>query len=845
MAGRGRGAALTVPAWMKDRAAAEAPALASAAAPADAWARAVAPGGRPYWFQRSTGKTTWTDPGTGGGAGRGAPAPLASTGPSAQPLAAPVAAPAPAPQQLWAKVVGANDGRPYYYNKTTRETRWTAPPGFVEEKPVVARAAPGVAVLPLPEGWVEYKTPAGKPYFHSAKVGKTVWTRPVRADGSAGAAAPVAVPAVVRPPVAQDIGVKRPAPAPMPGMVPPVKRRKTRTRAPPRGYVARPKDKDGVRFLGDREAEAYFLGRARKERERLAEVNRRARIAGGKGERGVVGAKKIRAEERQGASKAACEYVHVKKVSKETEWGARERFEAVMKDSGATSTSSWLETMARCTPDERYDVDIKTYGHRKLAYSNYVAKLARVKREGELIQKLKGEKDFTTLMGECFRDEPSHVLGLENCRRGNVERFEADPRHAAVGGDARADMIREFFRSRGRAAKEEELSKRRKLVEGLRAHIDAATDPTLRRKKPPPGISSGVKNGLGDADVKPEGEKLKAKRWLTDRSSLTEAESRVRHTTEYEELSAKERADVFHAWLDDVRVEATEAARSARKSIVHGIDVMAAEGRISPRASWKEVADKIFAEPFAKEAIERDYVPAPAFAPLFRDGVGLFYKRVDCKSDDFRGAFRAAASNGLDILDETLSSTYLRKNPLFAPVLEGVPVGVADALLQERRKKEARRKDAAIGEFESLLRRRDVDGRTDWGSLKESILERTVYKQLREALGSDGAVESLFRAFVERRESRRRRTQDSQPPPPRSSGDGGKRVSPVENGRPKFPVNPPLPRQTAKRDEDSGWAAALSTKDSDGGGDAKRKEERERRKRAIIAASASGDSIGK
>jgi hypothetical protein len=883
MAGRGRGAALTVPAWMKDSAtvARRAPAAASgpaaaAAAVASGWARATAANGRHYWYSRATGETTWTDPGAS---------------------AATVAVGDGGAAGSWARVVGA-DGRAYYFDKESRATRWDPPPGFAEDavpgapsvgagkvaigavqqikavaasgnaaggavKPV-SPAAAAAAAAPLPSGWVAYKTPEGKEYFHCAALSKTVWQRPgdaVRpaADVPARPAAPAAA-AAVAVPVREGIGAPpalamlpvkrdRPAPsAPAPavaapaaasGAAPPAKRRRTRTRAPPRGYVARPKDKDGVRYLRDREAEVYFLGRARKERERKAEVERRARAAKGKGPRGEVGAREVRRLERGRRSRDASEYVHVRKAPEETAWGARERFEALMRESGVTKDSSWLETMARCTPDERYEVDIQSYGHRKQAYANYVAKLARAACEAGEAARANVEDDFMALLDESFAAESPAVMTLAECNPAAVARCEADPRYTAFGGDvARASAVREYFHDRDRSARERRLLERRRLQARLRAQLDAVTEPSLRRRRPsvPPG-QDGAEEAPAPALA----------RLLTDRSTLAEAEGRVADTPEFKELAAKERTAVILAWMDDVKRAAEDAVRAARREFVEGVREAAAAGLVSFRAAWPDVAKAVGEMPFAKPAIEKGFLTSAALPALFDDGMQLFFGQVDARSDAFRAALRAA--DGGFCLSDATTVEALRRVPSFAAVLDGVPDGLAGALLYERRKKEVHRQAAAVSEFEDLLRRRDVDATTDWPALRATIVERTAYKQLCALAGGEDGAEAVFRGMVERRERRRKRDREVGPragnggAPAAGRGSAGNGSGASVRKRPKLvpALAPPPP---PKRDEDTGWAAAISSKDARAGGDARR-EERERRKKEILAAGDSGRSLGK
>ena len=82
-------------------------------------------------------------------------------------------------------------GSQYYYNASTGETQWEAPPGFVEGGAVAegdaaawgAEAAPYVEYAeggdtPLPPGWEAIDDGEGGVYFYSHDTGESVWERP-------------------------------------------------------------------------------------------------------------------------------------------------------------------------------------------------------------------------------------------------------------------------------------------------------------------------------------------------------------------------------------------------------------------------------------------------------------------------------------------------------------------------------------------------------------------------------------------------------------------------------------------------------------------------------------------
>jgi WW domain len=925
MAGRGRGVALTVPAWVKRRDSATAVSDTlpvsvdldaatktsfSVVAPASVadWASAVASNGRTYWYSRSTGQRTWIDP-SPGEPGVGA-APVTARAPETIALVAAGAAASGKP--LWAKNMAAS-GRAYYYNRLTRKTSWEPPPGFADDADAAAvlatrsttmstfaqqRAvasgfnaaadvqkiespqttatvpttpAPSGPASPLPPGWVAYKSPEGKDYYHNAATGKTVWQRPILSEMSTAGLALSGRPSVsgVVPAPLSEATQKRETlsianlPVQQVTSLPlRAEKRRRRTRDTPRGYAARPMDKDGVRYLNDKETEAYFLGRSEKERARLSEVARKARSASGKGERGVVGARKIAGLERQQKERNATEFVHVKKEQREVTDEQREMFEEIMRDSGVTKDSSWLETMARCTPDERYLSGIKQYGHRKLVYSNFVAKLAKASREDAFKRKVSAEDALFALLDELFAAEPASVSKLSECNLNAVRRYEADPRYAdavaaASVGDSsgevqRSNMVRDFFLDRQRISQKRQVATRRVLKENLRRVFDSVAVDL------PSALVVGSDASDTAAPIVDDGKKS----WLTERTTLREVEEKLAGTAELDKLERSEVAEVYDAWIRAATLRATErqarerkAARQAiadrRQAFSKGVEQLMLDGRLSFRSQWHDSSVIVLNEPFGKAAMMMPQMGP--LEPLFEEGLRQFYVHVDNKTEDFRNALKAAKPSPILLTDE-VGVAELRKVESFAPILGGISDSVLSALLHERRKKEARRKEYATEEFEELLRRRDVDASTDWDSLKASIEERTVYKELVAIVGKEG-VKAVYDNMIMRRENRRKRRAEasgsSLAREGMKSGANGKSHGDEGNGHvttlPPFKRSkrdklaagsansgPPITRGAERDDTDSGWAAALTAKPQ---GPAELRADRERKKREILAKS--------
>ena len=81
------------------------------------------------------------------------------------------------------------DGTTYYHNAATGETTWTLP-----ETATAAVAGSGVqdgdvssSSSALPSGWAMYATPEGVPYYHHAESGETRWEPPLSSSSASGA----------------------------------------------------------------------------------------------------------------------------------------------------------------------------------------------------------------------------------------------------------------------------------------------------------------------------------------------------------------------------------------------------------------------------------------------------------------------------------------------------------------------------------------------------------------------------------------------------------------------------------------------------------------------------------
>lgn len=120
------------------------------------WQALKDPSGKPYYVNTATGATQWHLPHSTSGASHPQ---NYSQNPAPTPVMNPPPPPAYTLPEGWRKLVDPN-GKPYYVNDITRETRWDPPPA------------------PLPPFWEELCDAQGKTYYVDHLNQRTQWERP-------------------------------------------------------------------------------------------------------------------------------------------------------------------------------------------------------------------------------------------------------------------------------------------------------------------------------------------------------------------------------------------------------------------------------------------------------------------------------------------------------------------------------------------------------------------------------------------------------------------------------------------------------------------------------------------
>lgn len=806
---------------------------------ASEWSTALAADGRPYWYNRTTGQTTWVDP--------------------TSQYTAPAAL-SPAPHGAWVQN-RTDDGRTYYYNSVTKATQWNPPPEFaaarVDNAPsnltqpdqVRTNSAPNVE--PLPAGWAEHRTPDGKVYYYHSVTRETRWDRPTNARApkqplhssapTVMRSAPQAVTSFknsewdehqtsdgkvyyynkrtrettwTKPGQSTAPSAKRPRTVDGDLRDVVTSRKKSKSDASTR-VLRRPRSRDG-KTLTDRQAEAYFLKRA-----------------------------EIRKTDAHTEDKPLFDNTSL------SEKECQKHFYDMLKENGITENSSWLEVMSRCTADSRYKL-ISPYGKRKDTWTKYCQKERKTLKRRRILETRQASENLLTLLDECFKNEPYDVSSLNRCRRDNVRAMEDDPRFAAVEDRARMALVRSYFSDRVRKGIEEHERKRNEAIDAINAELDRRIHPALL---PPPGpneedkvdvkMETDIQNRNDETDVGTNKTDMdtdpapSVHPIFTDATPFREVEQfvyslRVIRDIDDEDVPRlirhfRKRVDTLVRKKRAKEKELLKAKqRENRAHFKAGVERMILEGKISQTARWKDVSVLIAKEGFAKPESELAALPME----LFEDAVGLFQQEVYSHREEFRRLLKEA---NIQISEET-TVEQLQESETLQEFFEGKERAVTDALLLDRKKKEKRKREkerrVVEDEYRSFLSRNVPFTAQSYESVIESWKEEPNYLSAQSHFGN----EKLREMYDEMMQSRKAREDRTQKRAYESTLDAKELLNMPElnaSKRARIAASHsalPFAPETAREEED-GWAAAVSATPLT---EAEKAEQREKRKQEIL-----------
>lgn len=823
------------------------------AAPISDWARASAADGRQYWYSLSSGATTWDDPAASPPAAtvpatssvvqkeeespwretrtddgriyyynastkqtqweRPADMPASTAAGRADEAKPRDGTEAPLPAG-WAQNT-TSDGRVYYYHAATRETRWDRPIALVasaepQKKRPVAEMTPSVPAQTA-DDWKEHTAPDGRTYFYNTSTRETSWSNPSR-EGDAPDRKRARVEVKPVNDLRQAIARSREQKAAEKGR-------------PEKGVrvVRRPRSQEG-KTLTDHQAETYFLNRA-------------------KIRRGAAGGDES-AEMKDGTDSEQLQ----------TDEQREKVFYELLRERGIGEKSTWLETMSRCSDDARYTV-LQPYGARKHAWLKWTQKCAKQERRRAIVATREKSEALLALMEETFVNEPVTVATLERCNPDAVRKFEADGRYRAVDERTRSGLIKSFFGVRERKGKREHAQKRKECLVKMRDALDGMVDPSImppREAKKAKEVdkmdedSNGKQkpNGQHTASAEPEGNEHK---FLSDRTPFRELDRFLSTIPGSEAVDSNDRAGIIRDWrkvVERLVYEKRAREREARKALQKerraefrsGVEKMILEGRIPITARWKEVAELIVKESFAVPEEELDARPSD----LYADAQMLFEDRVQAHREEFKRLLR---DEKIEIQDVTTVED-LQKADNLDKFIKGLDRPVVDALLADRQRKESKKRQkelrGAMADFEKLLHRSELSAESTFEKATELWKDRTAFKQLHAIVGTDG-VRKVYEEYMQRKKVRdekarehqnrlKRKFEEQSAPPPFDH----EALAALERAKrirlPGAPVQP-MPFRAPPVEEESGWAAALSSKPMT---EKEKLEAKERRKRELL-----------
>lgn len=864
MSGRGRGKALTRPAWIQS-------AEQSTAHPQQGnsnindWTVAYNEQGRQYWYSRSTGQTTWTDP-------------FQNSANFSISLQNSQRNRAPSNSGEW-KEQKTSDGRVYFYNSITKKTQWERPAelravqnplnnsGSVPEdgrgrynynSPTTTKQfvqnTPSQNQTPLPQGWVEHRTNDGRVYYYHAISRETRWEKPTNT------ATPISE-SRKRPsshldshqntkPATDD------APPPATSMEdlwvehktadgktyyynkqtrvtswikptqstssPPSKRirpnndmtRRQHGKSPGKATehgktIRRPRGSDG-KALNDRAAEAYFLKRTESQREKQRQEE-------------MVEDESILTFEKRKA-----------------------RFLKMLEERNINENSTWLETIGRCASDNRYLL-VSPYGVRKQLWEVHNAKLVKKKRTKTILSSRTATQNFYDLMNEAFVNEPTHITSLVRFERKTVTEFENDPRFSQVPQRERGSIIKSFLIARARRSERERDRKRKDALVIVKKRLNETMHPNLLKEanQKTEKKKDGKRKEDGDhMDVEPEVAKKKDQNgqshvYFTERTPFRDLINFVNSLEESKFLDNEDIRQLTHDWhrhvdslAEEKRLKEKEekkiVQRERRARFRQGVEQMFLSGQIPFTARWKDVQSLVSSQEFAKSPSELDAL----HADLFEDGLGLFEDKVQTYRDSFKKLLKESKVE----INERTTIEQLKENEQIHLFLKNVEGSIAEALLTDRKKKEGKRKQKEIeragADFDDFLHRSNFSVEKSFEEVQEQLQKAQAFQQL-QALVSLDDVKKQFDEYMIWKKSREQRKNKRKLENRNGPVYEHMSVTPISKtkrvrqmtGESAEQYPPPL------QEEESGWAAAVSNKQMS---EAELRAEKERKKREIL-----------
>eukprot|EP00871_Galdieria_phlegrea_P001180 jgi/Galph1/2062/GphlegSOOS_G762.1 len=734
----GRGSHLTKPAWLVERE--QSGSLHTAGTvksdeTSAAWRTAKTADGRQYWYNIHTRESRWEPP------------PQASQKPPD------VVSTDSREMDTWLELQTA-DGRKYYFNQKRNETRWEPPPGALvvpgrtEDERVAniasARSATSVtshSSSGVKEGesvnaaiWKEYKTRDGKTYYFNPETGESRWEKPSAVASGENLEDWIEY----RPPMdvltswtlpkthqdesktARDVPKK-------PSMV-------AKDGRSGKDVVPRPRHRDGE-VMTDREAEQYFLKEATKKRKR--------------GKISEFAAENI---SKTSSSKEEKNDINIEYKKAEL------KFFEMLEEYGIDQHSRWLDAMYFCCSDSRYFL-LSSYGQRHAAFIKYKEKKASQSRIERSKRIFNARNEFEKMLQEKIEPSkiPEGARSLEDCSESLIQSVKQDARYLALEDEKdRRDLIEAHFTIAERQAREFRRQERKERMAEVRKVMSE-----LAQKDRP------VSEPLEEGEAEP------ARKMIDEHSSFREVSELLADNPAWNALDKVDRTVVFEEWQREAeRIAAEKRAREReerklkerqhRATFRKHIEEMLEEGKLNLSTTWNEIEDLVVSQSWFQELQQAEdsggsstlIIGGQNVNDIFED----FMYTIEEKVFKDKKAFKKALQELIFEIDENTSVETLYACPNATKVLEsnGVtkPLHVR-LLLEEYRKKaqERKEKERRKTELEEVFRdwlRAEVapDKPTEWKELVNKKLSKVSFFQELKNLEGETALRDIFDNFV-------------------------------------------------------------------------------------------------
>ncbi|EME26381.1 pre-mRNA-processing factor 4 [Galdieria sulphuraria] len=740
----GRGTHLTKPAWLVEKETVPLNTNNSNTSVNSLWKTAQTADGRQYWYNVQTRESRWEPP------------PEWTDQEKKSTLHT---------EQVWYELETA-DGRKYYFNQLNNETRWEPPPGASivkgqEDKraktPVSATSVGSVSSSEpknnenMSRTWKEYKTKDGRTYFFNPATGESRWEKPATSGGMedwieyrTSDGRPyyynkrTKVTSWTLPKVQQDESRDRKE-----------TQRKMMVRRDLGGkqdIVHRPRHRDG-KVMTDREAELYFLKEATKKRKR------------GKSNSEVVGG------DNTGHS-------HQKSVSDEIDnKQAEETFMEMLQEYGIDENSRWLDAIYFCCSDQRYFV-FHSYGQRHSCFVKYKAKRAAQKKLERSKKIFQARSEFEQMLREKIQPNkiPEGARVVEDCDESIITSIKEDRRYAALEDEKeRKDLIGAYFSIIERQIREVRRQERKERMSKVRNILSEWAE----KDRP---ISEPLE----------EGEAAPARKMIDEHSTFREVSELLADNVDWNALDKVDRMVAFEEWQREAEKLAAERRarereekklkeRQQRAIFRKHLEEMLERGELILSTQWKEIESILLPQPWFQELIQTDESNSSPLVIGGQNAVDIFEDfmfTVEEKVFKDKKAFKRALQELNFEIDENTNVEMLYACPNAMNVLEsnGITQQLHVKLLleeyrrksQEKKQKEKKKNQLKENFYEYLRKEGTSTGTSSWDwneLLNTKLLKNSVFQELKNLVG-EPSVRDMFEDFVRQQTAEKRKRDD-------------------------------------------------------------------------------------